>query len=227
VWGFYRQARGGSSAERGKSSFELPQCKAILDGPARCYHKEVEILPHRRSWTGHASFPSQTLLLESHDSFAKYGLFLQDRIQVLRRGELPERRVARLAGRLENEFTQWQWSMRCHERYEENKLFPFLECRFGCDCAALRGDHGLLHAKADACAEALTALAERLDEDAWAAAAEGLQAYRSELRRHLCDEETLVIPLLLALPAAEFAAYSEGETCALSDSSEDKRADAV
>jgi hemerythrin-like domain-containing protein len=121
----------------------------------------------------------------------------------------------RLVGRLAGEFENWQWSMGCHERYEEGKLYPFLQERFGADCGPLAEHHRQLHELADRCLETLRALPEDLNASTWDAAREALSGYLSALSSHLRAEEELVIPRLLDLSPAEFACYSHSETCAL------------
>ena len=38
-------------------------------------------------------------------------------------------------------FRQWMYAMGNHERYEEGKLYPYLEARWGLSCESLREGH--------------------------------------------------------------------------------------
>jgi hypothetical protein len=100
-------------------------------------------------------------------------------------------------------FDRWQWAMRSHEHYEEQKLYPFLRSRFGVTTSALEAGHEALHAlEVD-----LRVAHEERDEPTWAIA---MARYDARLREHLDEEEALVIPCLLALTPREFRSYYDG-----------------
>ena len=174
---------------------------------------------HRSAWLEHPNYQTQALLLESHDSFVAMAASLEERCRRIGGGEgLTERQVKRFAGRLADQFRNWQWAMACHERYEENKLYPFLEERFGVDCAVLADEHEALHQRADACIRTLEKAAAACQ------AGEGfpelqvlsvLRDYRLALCAHLDREEQLVIPLLLSMSPADFSSYAGKESCAV------------
>lgn len=175
---------------------------------------------HRKTWFENERFPAQALLLESHDGFlVSMGQFL-DRMDQIESGEsLSPRQVLRFASRLDQEFRDLQWGMGCHERYEESKLYPFLDERFGSDCQRLGRQHGALHDLGAECEQLLAAAAESLKEDGnlkLDTAKEKVVAYGALLEAHLEHEETLVIPLLLELSPEEFERFAGGgETCAV------------
>lgn len=104
--------------------------------------------------------------------------------------------------------------MRSHERYEEHKLYPFLERRWpasGTDFMDCRRGHERLHEKH---AAVLAAFQEMRDPDhdaprdaARAELVRALSDHLATLSDHLRLEEDAVIPLLLELDREEFDAY--------------------
>ena len=132
----------------------------------------------RALWTAHPNHPHQVLLLESHRSFRATSQMLIDRAQ------RPHRRAATLAS-----FSWWKSAMSRHEHYEEAKLYPFLEHRWGLDCAAMHRGHEAL-SEADTrvrAARSTGALIEALEE------------HHAVLIDHLDEEEQLIVPALLEL----------------------------
>jgi len=74
----------------------------------------------RSSWTTHPNYPQQVLLLGSHRSFRATSRWL---VAQARQGG---HRSPTLAS-----FSWWKSAMAGHEHYEEGKLYPFLEHRWG------------------------------------------------------------------------------------------------
>lgn len=154
---------------------------------ARCF----EPIPRER-WAEHPHYPSQVLLLGSHQSFRKNSKTL------VAAGSLSLTAKQQL-------FEQWQRSMRSHERYEESKLYPFLRRRFGVSTTSLEHGHEVLHTiEAD-----LRNAHDAQQEGRWNAS---MGRYDVVLHEHLRDEEDLVIPCLLALSPREFSRYYHGST---------------
>lgn len=141
----------------------------------------------RNTWRDHPNFKSQALLLRSHRSFRRMSLWLLERAES---GETTQLRMP---------FRHWKAAMHGHEHYEESKLYPFLERRFGVDLSAMLDGHEALH---------------RCEERVYVAFAEGsgiveaLRAHHEALLPHLELEEDVVIPCLLTLTAEEFEDYS-------------------
>lgn len=152
----------------------------------------------RADWTTHPHYPSQVLLLGSHESFRRVADFLQR--EVRREGALLS---------AQDLFERWMGALSGHEGYEERKLYPYLERRWGVDLDDLRQGHETLHACRDAIREAFVACRSsgRLRSEALASLATAMDAYGHELTAHLELEENRVIPLLLELTPDEFAAY--------------------
>lgn len=167
------------------------------DGPGGCY----EPIPRER-WAEHPRFATQTLLLGSHASFRRISEALLAASPATHEPASGDLVGASLAAR-QRMFDQWQWSMRSHEHYEEQKLYPFLRHRFGVTTAQLEAGHEDLHA----IERELRAAADAGDETGWAAE---MERYDHALDQHLGAEEDLVIPCLLALSPAEFRAYYDG-----------------
>lgn len=142
----------------------------------------------RDAWLAHPNYPHQVLLLGSHRNFRAMGQ------RLIHRGEAGESRSFLL-----NSFAWWKSAMGGHEHYEERKLYPFLEHKWGLNCDELREGHADL-AAADALVRQARTQPELID---------ALQAHQVVLVEHLEEEERLVIPALLALERGEFELYTE------------------
>lgn len=142
-------------------------------------------------WPSHPHFPAQTLLLRSHESFRRTSQTLVQRAQA--------GRDAQAIGWV---FGAWKSAMKNHEAYEEYKLYPYLEMRWGLDMdPAEQGHHalGLLDAQVRQAVK---------PGDATPALTAALTQHHDALLAHLDLEERLVIPALLALTPQEFERYS-------------------
>lgn len=144
----------------------------------------------RDQWAEHPHYPSQVLLMGSHEHFRHTSRSLVER--------------ARKGGDMAAigwVFAAWKSAMAGHEHYEEGKLYPYLEARWGLSCDALRaGHHTLSELEAG-----VHAAIEREDREALHAT---LGAHHDALMEHLEIEETFVIPALLALSPDEFRRYA-------------------
>jgi len=141
----------------------------------------------RAEWSTHPNYPRQVLLLGSHRNFRAMGRLLIDRASG------GQGRASTLAA-----FSWWKSAMGGHEHYEEHKLYPFLEHRWGLDCTLLRDGHTALS----------TADAQVRQAQGTPALVSALEAHHSVLLQHLDEEEQLVVPALLALAPWEFDAYT-------------------
>ena len=141
----------------------------------------------RHTWREHPNFKTQALLLRSHRSFRRVSEWLLERAES---GETAQLRMP---------FRHWKGAMHGHEHYEESKLYPFLERRFGVDLSELQAGHEEL---------------QRCEELVYAAFTEGtglteaLREHHNALLPHLEFEEDVVIPCVLSLTAEEFEDYS-------------------
>ena len=147
----------------------------------------IDLRLPRTVWAEHPRFPTQTLLLGSHRNFRATSRWL------LSRAEEGAPRDAILA-----DFAWWKGAMHGHERYEEGKLYPYLQHRWGISCGDLMAGH-----------EALADAELRVRAAAGDALAEALGVHHAVLLDHLDAEERRVIPALLALGVQEFADYTE------------------
>lgn len=155
---------------------------------------EPNLIP-RAEWPSHRNYPSQTLLLGSHENFRALA------VHVL---EL----AARSPDRAHRLFRRWMLAMGSHERYEETKLYPYLERRWGVSMAPLTAGHEALAERKRAVFDAFEGVLEREGTEAEAATLRrALFRFGNTLREHLELEEDTVIPLLLELEPDEFAAY--------------------
>ena len=137
-------------------------------------------------WASHPRFPQQVLLLGSHERFRGTGSRL---IKALKQGESRTK--------LLSQFSMWKSAMERHEHYEEHKLYPFLEHRWGMETQDLSEGHVALDR-----ADAVVRRAHGAELGA------ALEAHQDILLLHLDMEERRVIPALLALSAEEFVLYS-------------------
>lgn len=160
-------------------------------------------VPHgltRSAWSDHPHYPEQLLLLGSHDNFRR-----ASRSLIEWAGRLLRDADAVAMAHNRDVFNQWQAAMGGHEHYEEHKLYPYLERRYGVELGRLRHGHQRLSRLR---ADVRSAYGSyRPDEQLGA-----LQSFDAELRAHLAEEEDAVIPLLLHLPRADFVSYSRAQT---------------
>jgi hypothetical protein len=151
----------------------------------------------RDQWAAHPRYPQQILLLGSHANFLRISdLLLRRALQA--NGAPDEHGWRAPTAQL---FEAWQSAMANHERYEELKLYRFLERRFEARFDELEAGHRRLHRLAAAVRRAL-ADGSALQEG------ESLRNYHHELEAHLDAEEQLVIPMLLALEPVDFRHFT-------------------
>jgi hypothetical protein len=136
-------------------------------------------------WEAHDNYPHNILLLGSHDSFRNISHQLVDRAN---HGAGIDA-VVRV-------FRWWKAGMRSHEHYEEGKLYPYLEHRWGLSCEHLEAGHKML---AEADAAVFSAGPQQL--------ADTVERHHQVLMEHLDLEERTVVPALLALTRDEFDDY--------------------
>jgi hypothetical protein len=150
-------------------------------------HRIPPLIP-RAEWSQHPNFPTQALLLGSHANFRA----ISEHLMQSARQRAPIAPISSL-------YRRWKAAIEGHEAYEERKLYPYLERRWGVSFADAVAGHELLHARDREVRDALRT---------GVGVAETLAAHHTVLVEHLDLEETLVIPLLLELSPAEFALYS-------------------
>ncbi len=168
--------------------------------------KQKAYLPDlpRSAWADHVNYPSQVLLLGSHDNFRDVSAHLvRESMQAwaLSPKRPPRADLAKL-------FRRWKRGMKSHEGYEEGKLYPYLNAKYGVNMAVLEMHHRILG---------------QVEERVFAAESEGdalkfahaLKKHDEVLVPHLAQEEEMVIPLLLALKPKEFERYSRGHISGL------------
>jgi hypothetical protein len=140
----------------------------------------------RTQWETHPNYPNNVLLLGSHRNF-----------RAMSRQLVAHARAGVSASSILNNFSWWKSAMRSHEHYEEAKLYPYLQHRWGLDCSPLVAGH-----------EALSIADEAVRRARGGDLTAALEAHHATLMDHLDAEEDLVIPALLALPRAAFDDYS-------------------
>lgn len=143
----------------------------------------------RAGWTSHRNYPGQVLLLGSHQAFRETSRRLIAAADDLRD-----------PGHVGLPFSMWIAAMRSHERYEERKLYPYLESRYRVQLDELRTGHSDLHA-------AESDVRAALEGEGGPALVGALRAHDRVLDVHLRLEEDAVIPILLEMERDEFAHY--------------------
>ncbi|MEM9188772.1 MAG: hemerythrin domain-containing protein [Myxococcota bacterium] len=144
----------------------------------------------RESWATHPNYPSQILLLGSHENFRMVQRMVEQKVAD------PSRPLADAAYL----FERWMAAMSNHEAYEERKLYPFLVHRWNVDLGHLVAGHEALAARKNTVREAFRAEDRELSLAA-------VKEFGSTLFTHLELEEDAVIPLLLSLSPSEFRRY--------------------
>ncbi len=152
----------------------------------------------RSAWREHPNYPSQVLLLGSHDNFRSASSAL---IAAAQKNADP--------ASLLQYYRRWISGMRSHETYEERKLYPFLERRWGVSMRESQEGHQALHDAHDRVLFAFSNLRSSAPGDAGARTLLVLALKRHDevLCEHLRVEEDAVIPLLLGLSPQEFDSY--------------------
>lgn len=134
----------------------------------------------------------------SHENFRDISAFLVEQAKLEGRGWA--------WGAIGNLLRRWVGAMRSHESYEERKLYPYLEHRWGLDFAPCQLGHVALHGAYDA---AIGVLRDGEDQpEAWATLTRALARHDEVLNAHLDIEEDVVIPALLGMEPAEFERYT-------------------
>ena len=154
-----------------------------------CESPTIPTIP-RSGWKHHPNYPSQLLLLGSHENFRDYSAGLVTELSDPGPG-------ARSLVTIERQFFAWQSAMQSHERYEELKLYPYLVHRYGVDLSPLEAGHEELD-------RGRVRMRAAFDEGERQLVAGAMTSFDRDLRRHLDLEEECVIPLLLELTAEEF-----------------------
>jgi 8-oxo-dGTP pyrophosphatase MutT (NUDIX family) len=154
-------------------------------------------LGRRAAWSRHPNFaggPASTLVA-IHDEFRAASKRLIDRT-----GREPEGALAQLAGA----FMPLAQTLRHHHHAEEAMLFPMVEGRTGTAPAHLVAEHEALTRAIAAVEASLSAGASRAHAKA------AVAAFDEVLVTHLDREESLVIPVLLAMAPTEAWARLHG-----------------
>ncbi len=157
----------------------------------------------RSAWPLHPNWPAHALLVQSHANFRLVSARLKT--------EVRSPRTVPAAARL---FRRWMYAMSNHEHYEESKLYPYLEKRWGVSMLGLvEGHEGLHSQRAEVFAafdalDAQDALDPKAEERARVRIRGAIDGYDARLLAHLDLEEQTVVPLLLELSPTEFADYT-------------------
>lgn len=164
----------------------------------------------RSAWRDHPRFDERALLLQAHDSFRNYVRYIAGGVEAVATERGGARRRRRLLARLGAHYADLQWSISVHERFEERKLYPFLETSFDVSLAWLREEHDELRLVDELVQGALAHASHAGDDELEQTRLEllrALAAYSVVLDAHLVAEEDALIPLLLSMDADAFAKY--------------------
>ena len=147
----------------------------------------------RQEWSSHPNYPNNLLLLGSHQNFLAINRRLVEQVQ--RQAEGSD------LSWFARTYSSWIRAMRSHEAYEEHKLYPYLQARWGVSMAPAQAGHETLH-------EAHARVMSAFDTHDSVEAAAALLRHEEVLAEHLELEEQLVIPMLLELPRDEFLKFT-------------------
>lgn len=169
----------------------------------------------RSEWIGHQGFgPVAEMWLNRHDGFRHFANSLTALVGQLREGQIPADRFGPMfLPRLQ----QFLSELHSHNMIEDHQYFPALMAAEpqlvpGFEC--LESDHAELHGRMGAVASAANELLSGLGAGDLTSALPALddftvaiEALLIGLKRHLSDEEDLIIPILLsrAEPELNFA----------------------
>lgn len=167
--------------------------------------------PLPAEWTEHPSFAERAVLIESHRYLMRLGAWLIEQLDKVASEVSGTARRRRMLSKIGDSFADLLWGLASHARYEEQRLFPFLEaCHLSLSFERFERAHREL--------EALGADVQRCFAAARLAGTEGavealrsqtrdsLARFRVQLGEHFHSEEQRVIPLVLALSAEDFDA---------------------
>ncbi len=152
-----------------------------------------ELLTQR--WATHRNWSKQAAMLRSHDRLEHASARV---VEMTRETDEP--------GRAARAFRHLLPSVDSHLQYQEQKLLPFLEWRWGTSTAALLADQRALVAQRSEVIAALEAAAA--DAKLRGVALERLEAHHALLVRTLAATETLAIPLLVQLSPSELSSFT-------------------
>jgi hypothetical protein len=163
----------------------------------------IERYPRER-WQGHANLGEMARFwLSRHDMFRELGTTIEGITTRFREGQLPPAEFARyFAPRLQFFLEQ----LHVHHHIEDGHYFPIFraaEKKLVRGFDVLEEDHAAIHADIGGAVEAANGLLRALggDGDAQKRAGETYAAAGAvllkSLRRHLDDEEDLIVPLIL------------------------------
>lgn len=167
----------------------------------------------REDWLTHENYgPASELWLNRHDGFRNMGNTLFALLKQYREGQLPiERFAAMLAPQLQHFLSE----LHTHNMLEDQQYFPaLLEAEKGLlpGMELLESDHAFLHGKMEAVVKQATQMFACVREGNVDAIRTAIHCYEQAnfamlmaLKRHLTDEEDLIMPVLLGRGEDEIA----------------------
>ncbi len=165
----------------------------------------------RDQWVSHPRYPSQALLLGSHEGFRNMSAWVIKAVSQLDPDDPSSiRKRQRWLTRYRDDFAWWMTGMKAHERYEERRLYPYLARRYDVMFAHLQRGHRVLddHQRAVRAAFADVVPGAEREVAAMAALRAALTDHQRTLLEHLREEEDLILPMLLELDPDEFSALT-------------------
>jgi hypothetical protein len=184
---------------------------------------DVDSGDHRlpREWTEHPAFGQRAVLIESHRYLSRLGAWLIEQLDKVGSEVTGLARQRRILGKIGRSFADLLWGLSSHSRYEEQRLFPFLEaCHLSLSFERFDEAHRQLEEVAATVQRCFAAVTQARSEGAVEAmrsqTRDALAGFCALLNEHFIAEEQRVIPLVLELSDEDFSALRAMKaSCAL------------
>ena len=187
---------------------------------ARDKHKEfISSLPQnlqieRKDWNKHKAFDTQTLLIRGHRNFRQSSQRCVKLISDVLKSNKNNKKTLQLIRMAQNIYYSLMNALHSHSRYEENKLFKYLERKYNVDLELLLEDHDLIDRMEEICKSSLNDIitAGSTTKESVLKALKYFIKFDDNFTRHLGEEESIVIPMLLELTYKQYVQYYNART---------------
>ena len=168
----------------------------------------------RKDWTKHKAFDSQTLLIRGHRNFRQSSKRCVELIVSVLKSNKNNKKSLQSIRTVQNIYYSLMSSLHSHSRYEENKLFKYLEKKYNVDLSLLLEDHQLIETMEETCKSSLNHIisSKSASKELVLKALRHFIKFDNNFVRHLGEEESIVIPMLLELTYKEYVKYYNART---------------
>eukprot|EP01084_Bolivina_argentea_P274100 467094_1 len=187
--------------------------------PRNKHTKFISSLPKnlqidRKDWTKHESFTTQTLLIRSHRNFRSSSQrCVQFIFEALKSNKNTKKQLQSIKT-ARNMYYSLMSSLQSHSRYEENKLFKYLEIKYNVNLSLLLEDHNTIHQLEEKCKSTLNDIiyCGQITKELLLKCLICFLEFDDVFTRHLGEEESIVIPMLMELTYKEYVIYYNART---------------